>query len=790
MAEIADGSLESIDGPPVTASPAVASYVIEIEVYERNAQKWKTRGNKILRRYRDERRQADEDQVKFNILWSNIQTLLPACYAKNPKPQCERRFKDEDPVGRVASEVLERSITYSMDCSDFFDSARSSVLDRLLPGRGTLWERYVPHFRDRDDDADDAGNREVKEEGPEITSNADADDVERDVSMVGSDPSEDMDEGVEVEYEESVTDYVHWENFGHNVARTWDEVYLVWREVYLDRSECEERFGYELGSNIPLDFSPKNLADEKITDSMKKARVYEMWDKRNKTAVWIHRKMPMFLDKRPDPLKLEGFFPCPKPLMATTCNDSIIPTADYTEYQDQARELDQLTARISSVIRAIKVAGVYDASAAGIDRLLSEGTENQLIPVEQWALMGVKGLEGVISWLPLDQVVNALKEMYAAREQIKNDLYEVSGMPDILRGANDPRSTATAERIKGQYGSIRLRSVQDDVQRFVRDAIRIKGQVIAKHFSWQTLRMISGVKLLSQAEKQQIQMMQAAAQQGAPIPPPPQEVMQLMGEPTWEDVEGLLRNNAMRAFRLDIETDSTIGDDNELMQTQRMEFMKVVAPMIAQAVQAGETNPTMVPLMVETIKWTVRSFPQARGLEGIIDQTLDNLSKQPPPPKTDPEMVKAQVQQQSEQLRAQTDLQIADKKAQLEMQKIQVDAEAKIRIAQAEQAAQAAQAQQENELEARRDLIKSKNEFDLAKYKIDREIEASITKARIEAEKAIAVARIGSQHFPSDGTADLIYQQTHETSVNGGDHAVVSGATVAPQPEEKPDADL
>lgn len=789
MAEFADGALETTDGANVAVDDSVRKYIIEIETYTRTAQKFSTRGNKILRRYRDERRQADEDQVKYNILWSNIQTMLPACYAKNPKPQCERRFKDEDPVGRVASEVLERSITYYMDCSDFYDSARSSVLDRLLPGRGTLWVRYVPHFRDTDNDEDDAGTEEVAEEGAQVTENIESDEVER--GAVGSDPS-DAEDGQEVEYEEVVADYVHWECFGHNVARTWDEVYLVWREVYLDRRECVERFGKEIGEKIPLDYSPKNLADEKITQDMKKARIFEMWDKRTKEAVWISKKYPDFLDRRDDPLKLEKFFPCPKPLLATTANDSILPTADYTEYQDQARELDQLTARISSVIRALKVCGIYDASAAGIDRLLSEGTENQLVPVEQWAMMReAGGLDGAISWFPLDKVAQTLKEMYAAREQIKNDLYEISGMPDIIRGANDPRATATAEKIKGQYGSIRLRSVQQDVQLFMRDTIRIMGEIIAEHISWQTLSMVSGVKLLSNQQKMQVQQMQQAAQMGAQVPPPPQDVMKLMAEPSWEDVEALLRNNAMRTFRLDIETDSTIGEDDQEVQASRIEFMKTVAPMIQQAIAAGESNPTIVPLMMETIKWTVRAFPQARGLEGIIDQTIDQLSKQQPQQKPNPEMVKAQAQQQSEQLRAQTDLQIADKKAQLEMQKIQVDAQAKIQVAQAEQQAQAEQSAQENELEARRDQLKAQTEFQLGQYKIDAEMRRDLVKARIAQETAIAVARINSKTFPSDGTADLIYAQTHETSVNEGDHAVVSGATVAPQPEpSEPDANL
>jgi hypothetical protein len=769
MAEMADGAPQTIDSAPIATDDSVRKYVIEIETYDRVSQKFRTRGQKILRRYRDERRQADEDQIKFNILWSNIQTLLPACYAKNPKPQCERRFKDDDPIGRVASDVLERAITYFMDCGDFYDSARSAVLDRLLPGRGTMWVRYVPHFRDTDNDADDAGTQEVKANGPQITENSD-ELVERDTSMVGSDPT-DVDDGQVVEYEEVACDYVHWEDFGHNVGRTWDEIYLVWRRVYLDRDECIERFGSELGKRIPLDWSPKNLADEKITQEMKKACIYEMWDKRTKIAIWVHKAMPNFLDKRHDPLKLEKFFPCPKPLIATTANDSILPTADYSEYQDQARELDQLTARISSVIRSLKVCGVYAADAQGIGRLLSEGTENQLIPIEQWAVFADKGgLKGVFELWPLGDIVAALTAMYDAREKIKNDLYEISGMPDIIRGANDPRATATAEKIKGQYGSIRLRSMQDEVQRFMRDMIRLMGEVIANHISWPTLSQICGIKLLSQVQKD-------AYTKVSKIPgePLPDGIQELLTQPAWEEVEALLHNNAMRQFRLDIETDSTIGDDDEIEKARRLDFLKTLGPLMAQAVQAGESNPTVVPLMVESIKWVVRSFTQARTLEGMIDQTLDAMAKQPPQPKPNPEAMKLQGEQQIQQMRAQTDIQIEQGKVQAQERMEQIKAQAQIQVETAKQQAQAAQAAQENELEARRDELQARNQLAIEQMKLEYDLKKAVAVARINAQARIAAARIGSKAFPTDGTADLAYQELHETEVGNGE-AMVAGA--------------
>jgi len=42
--------------------------------------KWEKRGQKVVRRYRDERDAIEMPRMKFNILWSNISVLFPALY--------------------------------------------------------------------------------------------------------------------------------------------------------------------------------------------------------------------------------------------------------------------------------------------------------------------------------------------------------------------------------------------------------------------------------------------------------------------------------------------------------------------------------------------------------------------------------------------------------------------------------------------------------------------------------------------------------------------------------------
>ncbi len=736
--------VKKIAPAPAAGTPGVVQrWVKEITLYEKDAGPWHEKGRKIVRRYKDERSSAQENSVRYNVLWSNIKTMLPACYGRNPKPEVARRFKDKDPVGRVASDVLERALEHCIASCDFKQIIRSALLDRLLPGRGLIWARYVPHMRDMAVQ----GNEEARDEGAQVTDDVTGEEGERapasNVQQVDVAPTQ------EVYFEEVAFDYVHWEDFGHTPARTIDEMGAAWRKVFMTRDELIERFGDEIGSAVPLTYSPPGMDKAQVTDDVKKAVVYEIWDKHGKQALWIckdYAAQP--LDTRADPLRLSRFFPFGRPMYSTLGNDSLIPVPDYRQYQDQASELDALTGRIASLTKAIKVAGVRDASAPGLDRLLSEGCENTLVPVEQWAAFAEKGgLQASIGFLPMKEIAETLLSLYEAREKVKADLYEITGMPDIIRGADDPRATATAQRIKGQFGSIRLRDVQDDVQRFVRDVLVIAGEIMAGHFGWQTLAQISGIKLLTAAEKQQLQQLvqlheQQAQQQQAmqgqqpaqpPMAPPPQlppidpEKEQLLKEPAWEDVEALLRDNYARSFRIDIETDSTIGEDAELEQEQRLKMIETLGEFIAKAVQSAESAPQLAPVAAEMVMYVLRSFKNARSLESAMEEAMEKLVAMAanPQPKPNPDMAKVQGQLQIVKTQADADTQQAQQKQQFDMQlqaKKADDARAlemfKAQLAaQVDQAAQDAQQKQamaQTQIEAQRDQIAAQNEAALA----------------------------------------------------------------------------
>ena len=147
------------------ALTGVQKWLNVISQYDNEFKKWEARTNKIVRRYRDDNRnQNTNETAKFNILWSNVQTLIPAVYARLPKADVSRRFGDNDPVARVASQLIERALDFEIEhYTDFRSTMKHAVEDRFLGGRGVAWVRYEPHVRAQD----------IPEDGLQVTEDVD-----------------------------------------------------------------------------------------------------------------------------------------------------------------------------------------------------------------------------------------------------------------------------------------------------------------------------------------------------------------------------------------------------------------------------------------------------------------------------------------------------------------------------------------------------------------------------------------------------------------------------------------
>lgn len=675
---------------------------IELARKAKGYKDWITRGEKIVKRYRDDRTSGNESNtsditqgVKFNILWSNVQTLMPALYAKAPKAVVERRYLDRDKIGRIASTILERALTYEIDTGYFSGTIRRVILDRLLPGRGVAWARYEAVFKPMP-------SKTVGEDASDLTEPSGMGDEEEGAEGEGAalpEPAAPQEKKVS---ETVCLDYVDWRDFITAGVRTWEECPWIGRRVYMDREELIERFGEKIGSSVTLDWSPngdqKQTTDDQNTQKQRKAKVWEIWHKPSREVLWIADGYPDGpLDTKPDPLGLEGFWPTPRPLCSTLTNDTLVPVPDYVEYQDQARELDDLTARIESITRSLKAAGCYDASYPALARILGEGMDNQLVPIDDWASFSQKGgLEGGISMLPIKELAAVLMQLYDARDRVKQVMFEITGLSDIVRGqAQGGARTATEQRIKGQFASLRLNDMQAEVGRYIGDCLRIVGEIIAEHYSPMTLYLISGYEqyakeqfgLSATGNQPALPAPQGAPQPGQPIPPQPQAPgVMPVPDPMIEARDAfvqaikLLRNDKLRGFRIDIEAKSMIEPDQEAAKQAVVELLGALSTFLPQAMALGAQQPSLVPSIGKLLLFALRRFEAGRDLESTFEQAIDDMEKAAanPQQKPSPEEIKANAEMQKQQFESQR----MEQQAQLDQQKGQQD----LAIAQQKQA--------------------------------------------------------------------------------------------------------
>ena len=687
-----------------------------ISGYERSYKRWEARVDRIVKKYKDDSRYDRNPNARFNILWSNVQTIQPAIFARLPRPDVSRRFRDNDPIGRVASMMLERALEFEIEhYGDYKSAMNNSVLDRLLGGRGVSWVRYEPHIVGEQADE--------PEDGFEITE--DSDEAETMDAMETENPER-------IEYECCPVDYVHWKDFGHTIARTWEEVTAVWRKVYMSRPALCERFGEELGYKIPLDTKPEDLKQSyKSDDGVYEALIYEIWDKETGKVLWISKSLGKILDERDDPLGLENFWPCPKPLYSTLTTDSLEPIPDYVIYQDQARELDALCDRIDGLINALKVRGVYDASSSELQRLFSEGENNTLIPVHNWMAFAEKqGMKGAIDLVDITPFAAALQSCYQAMEQVKGQIYELMGIADIQRGQTDPNETLGAQIIKSNNAAGRLKTMQHAVVDFATSLLSIKAQIICNHFTDDTLVKISGAMQLSPQDQQLI----------------PQAIE-------------LLRNEASKNFRIEVTSDSMIYQDEQQEKADRMQFLQAMGGFLQQTMPIIQNAPELAPMAIEMMKFGVTAFKAGKQLEGIIDQTADEMRTkaqqmqgQPKPPP--PEIMKAQMDNQSKMQQIQMQAQVEQAKLQGQMQ-----------LEKAKQEYQAQENQLKFQLEQQRNAADREMELKVAQMKMMTERNTQVMLAHINNGAKIEVARIGADD--SDGTQAYM---TEEEAVRAMEH--------------------
>ena len=637
----AQGSVED----PKDLSPR-ALWELELSSAEKEMDRFHKRAKIANERFLDERGDINADKKWFNIYYANTNILESALYADIPEPSVCRRYQDyKDNVARVGALILERSLQQDLnDPEDQFNAVmQQAVQDRLIPGLACAWLRFETEVEPIPTQKGDVLTNDAQSTQPHASIDGTHDDgFDVPASMNGAPLRKIVDQRI-------VVDYVHWEDFRWSPCRTWGERRWVARRTFLTRAELTRRFGEAKAKLCSLDYSTIKSKDDSVVgplskEVLKKAVVWEIWDRTVRKVIWFAPGYPKdVLDTRDDFLKLQSFEPVPMPMLANITTSSTVPRPDYFMIQDQYSELDEVNARISQLVKACKVVGVYDQAAKGVGAILT-GNENTMVPVADWGQFSEKGgMKGAVDWIPLEMVVTALQRLYEAREAVKGQIYELTGIADIVRGDSKASETLGAQKIKAQFASIRIKKLQNEVARFASDILRIKAEMSTKHYTPETLIRKSGIVYTDNDEF---------------VP----------------DALVMLKSEEGFNWRVEVQADSMAQADYEAEKDDRTKFMSMVTGYMAQALPIAGQIPELKPVIFGLLKWGIASFKGASDIEGMIDKQLAQLEgKPPPPPQPDPAQAKAQAEMQLLQAKGQQDAQAGQQKMGIEQQKAQME---------------------------------------------------------------------------------------------------------------------
>ena len=549
---------------------------------------------------------------ELDLFWASYEILKPAVYARPPRPAVKPLFSDAKPVKTLTAEILERATTSAFARTGIDDVMTEVRDDLIFTGRGVPWMRY------------------------------------------------ESDDGQKV-----CVEHLDRTDFLHEPARKWAAVGWVAARFWLSRDEVKDRFTKL--TEDQLDSLPwkvrRDRHDNDIEGSTAKVGVWEVWHRADNKVYWVTEGLDIQLDADAPHLKLSGFFPCPRPAYATLRRRSLVPVPDYERYASHFSKINTLTGRIYLLLDQVKMKGLIAAGGdvgEAVEQLIAADDDTILIPVPGAAMMATGGAANIVAWLPLTDVATAIQGLIAARGQLIEDFYQLSGISDIMRGATEAEETLGAQQLKSQYGSVRVRGKIDELQRVAADMVKIAAEIIADKFTQQTIldmaqmdvptktELEKRVKEIEEAAEEELKGLSTRAEEAAAqamqggeqvdpeqakqmLQQAQQEVLakyapmleEVQNKVPIDDVIDLLRDDKARSFAFEVESDSTILTDEAAEKTSRNEFMGAFTQATQSLMQIAAMGEAGGKLAGELMKFTLAPYRVGRQLDSAIDAFID-----------------------------------------------------------------------------------------------------------------------------------------------------------------------
>lgn len=637
----------------------------ELDAANKATEAFRKEGVEAVRHFRDEREHASTEtpERRWNLFYAGVSLTQALLYGQVPKVGVDRQHADSgDDVARVASEALQRILNAELDADDPYAAAIGNAFqDRLLPGLGTCRVRYEVEWEEHayadgsDGVADAAQSSRVAPvdgaggSGDLVPSRPDMD-HELQETLSPGEQQQVAQERKRPGSERAEVEYVHWDDFRWSAgARTWHEVEWVAFKYLLSQQQLKDRFdtgealkrrdGVKIASSVPLmarkdETTKDGDTKERSPSPWDRAIIWEVWDKTSRCVYWLAEGFDTALDKQEDPLELKAFFPCPRPMAANLTTERYLPRADWCLARDLYLQIDMAQTRLGLLLEAIRVAGLYDAGSASIKQLLSSAAQNELYPVDSWAAFAEKGgIKGQVDWLPLDQIAAAIVALEGRQDRLKNQLYEVTGHSDILRGQGDgPGVTATEQGLKAGFASARMRMLQKDLARFATELASLRAEVVCRFFD--------DASIIAEANMQQ-----------HPDQALLRDAIQMLRSPT-------------RCYRVKVQPEDMADAEFAQMGRERQDAITDISAFAASMAPVAQQFPAITPLLLRLLQWRISTVRGASELESYLDQAITMAEQQPtqqpgqegPDPKVQAQVLKGQQEQQKIGLELKADL--------------------------------------------------------------------------------------------------------------------------------------
>ena len=552
---------------------------------------------------------------RFNILHSNVETIVPAIYNSTPKPDIRPRNGVQDGPYREVADVIEAGIMSQIDDGRLDRVMEKVAQDAYVAGRGILRVQFKSDF----------------EETPE-----------------GSIPVN----------ERVCFRCVPFADYLEGPATTWEDVpwvafrHIISEEEHLRMTGKSSSVGGPVEAGVSSEDRPNERDD---------IAIWEIWCRETKKVYWIDDKNEKMVRVMDDPLGLRDFFPMPEPLQPLTATGKRKPVCPFTIYREQAKEVDLATTRIREVMSGLKVRGFVASIGTNDLKEIAKAKDNEIVPLKgQEGLMHKGGLANAIFMWPVSEASQVLERLYVQRDAAKQAIYEITGISDILRGESDARETAAAQKLKADWGSMRLSTMQRQVASMVRQAFVVTSEILCRNFTHSTLRAMSGIEF-------------------GP------EVEQLLG-------------NGLNHYRIDVETDSTIAADRRRFQQEFRDllegsgrFFEVMGPVAQMVPEAAEGMVMLYASMVQRFQLgrqgeaAVRHMIDAMAQGVVAARQEQEKAAEESEKAADAQIAMAKIQQENQNREAeraqksqfkQVDAQIEGQKLDLQDKKLDIDAAA------------------------------------------------------------------------------------------------------------------